>query len=354
MKIRNIMTRGRMKILYGIQGTGNGHITRSREIISLLKLQGAEVEILLSDSHSEIDVGAEVKYRPHGVGFVFGKKGGIDFVSSIKKARPHSLFSNIRNLPLEKYDIVVSDFEPVTSWACLIKGKKCVSLSHQTAFMSEKTPRPARIDRMGEAILNWYAPVSIPLGIHFEKYDSFIETPIIRKEIRKRDPSGKGHYTVYLPSFDYEKIVPYLRKVDVEWHLFSKHGTSKPFRKGNVFIFPIENEPFANSICSSEGVFCNSGFETPSEALFLGKKLLVMPMKGQYEQKCNAAALKKMGVNVETKLTPQLVSALENLVNSPGPRRLGYEDNSPHIVEKIFEAAEDGAEPLAFSIRNIL
>ncbi len=37
-----------MKILYGIQCTGNGHLTRSLKVISRLKKLGHNVDILLS------------------------------------------------------------------------------------------------------------------------------------------------------------------------------------------------------------------------------------------------------------------------------------------------------------------
>ena len=50
-------------------------------------------------------------------------------------------------------------------------------------------------------------------------------------------------------------------------------------------------------------MLCGAGFETPAEALFLNKKLLVIPMKTQFEQKCNAQALKEMGVTVVKKLS---------------------------------------------------
>jgi hypothetical protein len=43
---------------------------------------------------------------------------------------------------------------------------------------------------------------------------------------------------------------------------------------------------------------CGAGFELPAETLYLKKKLLVIPMKNQYEQYCNAAVLEKMGVTV--------------------------------------------------------
>lgn len=135
-------------------------------------------------------------------------------------------------------------------------------------------------------------PISIPIGLHYEKYDSFIETPIIREEVRNADVKNKGHYTVYLPSFDEKYLTKRLKNIDIKWEVFSKYykGTTKI--SGNIEIHPINNERFIESLSTCEGILCNSGFETPSEALFLGKKILSIPMKGQYEQECNAAALK--------------------------------------------------------------
>ena len=60
-----------MKILYAIQGTGNGHVSRAREIIPYLRKYG-NVDILISGTHAEVDVGAEVKYRFDVFWFFFG------------------------------------------------------------------------------------------------------------------------------------------------------------------------------------------------------------------------------------------------------------------------------------------
>jgi predicted glycosyltransferase len=48
----------------------------------------------------------------------------------------------------------------------------------------------------------------------------------------------------------------------------------------------------------SMGVITGGGFETPAEAMYLGKKIITIPIKGQYEQYCNAEALKKFGALV--------------------------------------------------------
>ncbi len=72
-----------MKILYAIQGTGNGHVTRSLEIIPILKKHG-KVDIALSGNQTDIQLPWEIKYRLHGASFIFGKNGGIELFKSIR------------------------------------------------------------------------------------------------------------------------------------------------------------------------------------------------------------------------------------------------------------------------------
>lgn len=67
-----------MKILYAIQGTGNGHLSRSMEIVPLLQ-QMAEVNVLVSGTQGDLELPFPVKYAFNGFGFIFGKSGGVIF-----------------------------------------------------------------------------------------------------------------------------------------------------------------------------------------------------------------------------------------------------------------------------------
>ena len=60
---------------------------------------------------------------------------------------------------------------------------------------------------------------------------------------------------------------------------------------------PVNQRGFNDSMINAYGVITGAGFETPAEVLHLGKRLLVIPIKGQYEQLCNAAALEADGCN---------------------------------------------------------
>ena len=206
--------------------------------------------------------------------------------------------------------------------------------------MSENMPRPKKVNTFAEFIIKWYAPVSIPIGLHYEKYDNFIETPIIREEIRNADVKNHGHYTVYLPSFDEKYLIKRLNKIDTKWEMFSKHYKGKPYRDKNVTINPISNDHFVNSLATSEGILCNSGFETPSEALYLGKKILAIPMKGQYEQECNAEALNKLGLKTINQIGEDFEQHVEEWINSDFIYNADFKNNVPYIVDFILESGE--------------
>jgi uncharacterized protein (TIGR00661 family) len=68
---------------------------------------------------------------------------------------------------------------------------------------------------------------------------------------------------------------------------------------------------FNKSLLTCHGLITGGGFETPAEALYLKKKLISIPIKNHYEQQCNAAALKKMGVCVLEDVDEQFADIIE-------------------------------------------
>lgn len=323
-----------MRILYAIQGTGNGHLSRARDIIPILQENHA-VDLLISGSQADVELPYPVKYRFKGLSFIFGENGGVDIVETYKKNYLKVLFSEIDSLPVKDYDLVINDFEPVSAWACYLNNIKCVSLSHQTAVLNKKSPHPADIDIIGKAILANYAPATATYGFHFKAYAENIFTPVIRREIREKRTENKGHYTVYLPAYDDKRIRKVLSQFEnIQWQVFSKHN-KKVIAEKNIRIQPINNEAFIESMAKSEGVLCGAGFETPAEALFMKKKLMVIPMKGQYEQQCNAAALKEMGVPVVKSLKLKHVEKIRKWLEEETKVEVDYPDNTSEIINKI-------------------
>jgi uncharacterized protein (TIGR00661 family) len=286
-----------MKLLYAIQGTGNGHLSRAIDIIPLL-MQYGEVDIIVSDSNSDISLPFQIKYHYSGLSFVTGKNGDIEFLKTIRNIDFRKLWKEISQLPVKEYDLIINDFEPVSAWAAWLHNIPCYTLSHQSAVANKFSPKPEIKNWAGQIILNYYAPSKHKYGFHFENYTNNIFTPVIRQQVRNYNITNDGHYTVYLPAYGEETIIEKLSQFkEIKWEVFSKHS-QQLYQIENITIFPINNEAFIKSMASCEGILCGAGFETPAEALFLGKKLMVIPMKSQYEQLCNAASLKMMGVRV--------------------------------------------------------
>lgn len=305
-----------MKILYGIQGTGHGHISRAKEILPLLAKK-AEVDVLISGYNSQIGLDNVEITKMRGISLAYDSNGGVSYLKTALQISPITFLKDVNNLNVDQYDLIISDYEPITSWAGSAAGRDVIGLSHQSAFLSDRSPRPKKISLFAEQILKRFAPCTTPLGFHFLRYDSFIQPPIIRKDIRELSPTLGNHITVYLPAFDHQTLTTIFRRHDdVHWHIFSPL-CSNAYTKHNVHVRPVGNLPFLESLESSLGVMTSAGFETCAEAMYLKKKLMVLPIKNQYEQLCNSAALEKMGVIVANNLGKQFDDRInEWLINS--------------------------------------
>lgn len=318
-----------MKILYAIQGTGNGHLSRAVDIVPELRKYG-QVDLFVSGAQAEVSLPFPVKYKSKGLSFYFGKSGGINFYKTFQCNSSKDVMKEIKDFPVDKYDFIVNDFEPITAWAARKRNIPIAGLSHQSALLSKKTPKPKMKDPFGEWLLKTYAPVENYVGFHFDEYDKNIYTPVIRSAVSELKVSDRGHYTVYLPAYDDKKLVALLMKFPtLRWHIFSKH-TREPYHIGKISVYPVSAEDFVESMVTSSGVLCGAGFETPAEVMYLGKKLLVVPMKGQYEQQCNAAALKKMGVPVLKKVKKKSLNRIEKWLDDGEAIEVEY----PKVADK--------------------
>ena len=282
-----------MRVLYGINGTGNGHITKSLQVISRLESRGHSVETLVSGANSNLLMGRPPGMRAKGFTFVYSS-GGVDLARTVLGADIVS-FARDLSLDLSGYDAVVTDFEPVTAWACRLRRRECIGISHQHSFLSEKCPRPARASWAQEAFMRWFSPVLRHAGIHFMRYGDYVYPPIIRPSVAEATPTNEGHVTVYLPTHDPLVVAESLSGLGRPLHVFCP---DPPAPTGNATFLPLGLDGFTDSMVRCDTVVTAAGFETPAEALVLGKRLVVVPIAGQYEQACNAAALKRMGVRV--------------------------------------------------------
>lgn len=322
-----------MKILYAIQGTGNGHLARATEIVPILKSM-ADTDVLVSGTQADLKVPFKIDHQFSGLSFIIGKKGGVDLWKTIRMMPVMQFLKDIRQLPVKKYDLIISDFEPVSAWACKLRGKECIGLSHQNAVLHHSAPKPEFTDQVGKFILKHYAPANFKYGFNFKPFSPSIFPPVIRHDIRNAESTVGPHYTVYLPAYSDQQIQDVLSSIPgTEWQVFSKHSKSS-YKAGNVHFQPVSLDEFSKSFLSCTGLLCTAGFEGPAEAIFMGKKLCVIPMKNQFEQYCNAAYLRSMGIKVLDHF-PDSAPVLAGWIQNSSALEIKFPDITREILRNI-------------------
>ena len=326
-----------MKILYGVQGTGHGHISRARVVLPKLR-ELAEVDVLISGYNFHMDLDGEIAFKARGISLTYDSKGSVDFLETAMNLKPVKFIQDVQSIPVQDYDFIVNDFEPVTAWAAQAAGIPCVAISHQASFLSPNVPRPAKRSVVAEGVMKHFAPFSAAVGSHYLRYDDFIEPPIIRDQIKHLSPVLGDHITVYLPAYDHQSLCSVFQTVnEIEWHIFSP-TCEKEYRKGNVVVKPVGKDTFLKSFESCLGVVSSTGFETTSESMFLGKKLLTIPIKNQYEQLSNAAALEELGGEIVYSIDNTFKNTVRNWLRDGKILHLSETSDEDELVNKIITA----------------
>ena len=283
-----------MKILYGIQGTGNGHISRSRVMAKYLAQQpNVQVTYLFSgrDKDKLFDMEAFGNFE-HRDGLTFVTKAGkIDYLATLKKNNIVKFFQDIRALDVSPYDLVITDFEPVTAWAAKRAGKQTLAVGHQYAF-GPNTPLAGE-NALAKLIMKHFAPAQMSFGLHWSDYDTNVLPPIIDISLEKSPESGP--VLVYLPFEDQQSITKLLNSfLDFEFVQYSQE--LEDGQQGNVALRTTCHDGFKMDLKKASGVICNSGFELNSECIHLGIPILTKPINGQMEQESNALAIEQLGL----------------------------------------------------------
>ncbi len=285
-----------MRILYGVQGTGNGHLTRARVMAGALAKAGIQVDYLISGRPREQLFATEAfgDFRT-AAGLTFHhQQGRIDLWRTLRQADLTRLWRDVRQLSLRHYDLVISDFEPVTAWAARCRQVPSLALSHQASFACGKVPT-AGFDPAARLLMKIFAPAQQVVGLHWAPFSPSLLPPVIDVALEPT-PEQSQLVVVYLP-FEDVAAVAALLAAHTNWQFACYHPQALQMRSTSNLRWHLpQREQFERDLRRCTGVIANSGFELPSEALHLGKKLLVKPLVGQFEQQSNALALRQLGL----------------------------------------------------------
>jgi uncharacterized protein (TIGR00661 family) len=252
-----------------------------------------EIDYLFSGRHPDrfFDMACFGNYQTRR-GLTFAVSNGrIAYRRTIRENSIPDFLAEVLDLNLKPYDLVLTDFEPVTAWAGRLRGKHVISLGHQPAF-DYAVPTAGR-DLCSAMVMRLFAPGRTRIGMHWNSFGAPILPPIIHA----------GHESllcddrkvlVYLPFEDQARVQALLGQIDdYQFYIYAPENVFS--QHGNLHCRPTSLAGFKADLHSCSAVICNAGFELSSECLALGKRLMVKPVERQMEQASNALALCQLG-----------------------------------------------------------
>ncbi|WED22162.1 glycosyltransferase [Vibrio sp. JC009] len=319
-----------MKILYGVQGTGNGHTARARAMAYALKERNVDVDFLFSgrekSRYFSMEAFGDYQTR-RGVTFAT-EKGKINYVKTGLNANVLNMYKEIRELDLSEYDLVINDFEPVSAWAAKLQKVPCIGISHQNAFLYD-VPKKGNglIDNL---IIRHFAPTNIQIGLHWYHFGQPILPPIVHTNAGHA-VSKESFALVYLPFESVEEITNLLLRFSSQKFTCYHPEVIEEEVIENIHLKPLSHTNFQVDLHRCQGVIANGGFELPSESLTLGKKLLLKPLAGQFEQESNVATLETLGLAQSMdSLDPM---AVRTWLDEQEAESVSYPDVASHIAD---------------------
>ena len=325
-----------MRILYSLPATGSGHITRCNELLNDLKKIG-KVDIFLSGQNSFLlkKLPFKPKILSKGLSLFYSDSGSIDYNKIIFQRNFIKLFKEIKNLPVENYDLIINDFEGLTTFSCLLKKIPFIQFGHQASFNFKNIPIPEGNYQLSKLLIKTIANGTFSIGIHFKNYDKGIFYPIIKKSILNAKKKCKNFTLVYLPQYTNLKLKNIFKNLrPYKFKIFSS-SINSIYEDSNLMWYPPSVDSFNRMLIDSACVITGGGFETPAEALYLKKKIISIPIKNHFEQISNSMCLKDLGVSVLDDLDDLNFLNFDYLMQSSNKVHYKYKDQKLKMVEII-------------------
>ncbi len=341
-----------MKLLYGVVGEGMGHAMRSRVVLEHLIAQGHEVEIIASSRAADY-----LGMRFRGVHRIHG----LHILTKENRVRKNlTLWSNVlagaASLPkqIDAYFRLIDDFTPEAvvsdfeSWTYLygkMHGLPVLSVDNQQIINRCKHPADVIAgDRATFKVTRAFIKSKLPFCDHYlvttffypelRKERTSLHPPILRPEILSTTPTRGEHLLVYQTAEGHADLTDVLARTGLECRIYGmRRSITEEQVEGDLRYRPFDEQVFIADLGSARAVVAGGGFTTMSEAVYLHKPMLSVPLRGQFEQVLNGRWLERLGYGRFARTIDEAVMQ-------------GFVDAIDGCEERLAGYAQDGNEDL--------
>ncbi|HVA97763.1 MAG TPA: glycosyltransferase family protein [Bacteroidia bacterium] len=308
----------RKKCLFIVQGEGRGHMTQSLSMKQILQDAGIEVcEVLIGKSkHREIPsfyyqkIGAKVTpiVSPN---MAQDKKGkGIKSITTLLKnifLLPHFIKSlNTINRKIKEHnpDLIINFYEPLCGLYYLLFHPKIrmVSIAHHYMFLHSDYRMPSG-KNFENYFLKFYTRLTTfgatkKLALSFYRFENdeaqsiYVVPPLLRNEVMEQPIENNNFILIYILNSGYmdEIIKWHIKNPETVLHCFTdkKEMADEVKYDDTLYFHQLNDKNFLKLMSNASGVATTAGFESVCEAMYMGKPVFMVPVKGHYEQFCNS------------------------------------------------------------------
>lgn len=312
------------RILYGIHGTGHGHAMRGLTIARALP-QHEFLFIANDDAPSVLEPEFAVRRLPN-LGTVF-KNYKVDLSATIGHALPILLKRKkyikkaLDIIDAFKPDICMTDLEYFVPNAAKIAGIPTLTLDHQhiltccehrlppglrfDSFLQGLTPRYLFKPTEANLIISFYAPPVLP------QYNAQVLPPILREKVIKLNPRNDGHIVVYQSNSMDSRLMEFLKNsTSRKAYVFGYTG--EKIIADNIIYCSKSEEGFLELLAGCSFVIQGGSHTLMSEAIYLKKPVISLPIQAMIEQRLNAFYLEKLGYGIQSSMASLNKRLIEN------------------------------------------
>ncbi|MEM4336645.1 MAG: glycosyltransferase family protein [Candidatus Woesearchaeota archaeon] len=298
------------RILYTVNGEGMGHAVRSSVVIEYLKQKNHDIVVVsggrafdfLSKRFSDV-----YDIECYNIVYKNNRAMNIDTLFLNAKKFPKIIVKNFNRLfsVMIKFkpDIIITDFEPFSNFISKFFGIPVIAIDNISIINKARIKSPPNeISSFLTAVFVTKTLVKIdadkyiiPTFFYPKLKDSqkcVFVSPVIREEILRIKTSKKKHILVYQTSPSNKELLKTLKRIRYK---FIVYGFDKEKTEKNIVFKKFNEKRFIKDLATSKGVIVNGGFSVISEALYLKKPILSIPIRNQFEQILNANYVKMLG-----------------------------------------------------------
>jgi len=309
------------RIVYGVQGEGRGHSSRSRVVIEHLLAAGHAVRVFTSHkAYAYLHPLFPDVHDILGLAFVFDGER-VDVLKTVQRNLQDATSEGGRTIRLLsdafkefRPDVAITDFEPFVPMARALSDIPLLSVDHQHILSQYRLEYPyawrgdylqarAVVDSLARRadhyfVTSFFFPPPRP---RYARRATLVG-PVLRREVLLRAARAQMQGASQVAG---APILLYATTAEARLALLLMEGRKETCvaygfadesgRRGNIDFRPPSTEGFLEDLAEAHAVVTNGGYTLMSEALALGKPVYAIPIRNQFEQMMNGHYLERLG-----------------------------------------------------------